>query len=78
MVTRFVRDIFFYIFYCSEVIEEATLLLHFQKWDHPTFNCSLSSDSLLSIYTYVVSPGTCLSFKNVKTYSNCLNLSVLL
>ena len=27
---------FFLIFNCSEIIKEATLLLHFQKWDHPT------------------------------------------
>ena len=35
-VTHFVRDMFFFMFYCSEMIKEATLLLNFQKWDHPT------------------------------------------
>jgi hypothetical protein len=30
------RYVFFFVFYCSEIIIGATLLLNFQKWDHPT------------------------------------------
>jgi hypothetical protein len=46
----------FFVLYCSEIVKEATLFLHFQKWDNPTLVLNTTKPKQNKIRLYLVCP----------------------